>query len=82
MQLTPVQVDQQLLNTLEEKLSDLASLWRGHKDQPQAEEIVRQYHVVLRCMIDLGFRAALDPDSELPKRLMPQEYHDLLQAHP
>lgn len=71
-----------LLTTQEKELSDLAALWRGHKDQPEAEEIVRQYQVVLRCMIDLGFHAALDPDSELPKRLMPQEYLDLLQAHP
>lgn len=69
-----------LLTTLEQELGDLAALWRGHKDQPQAEEIVRQYQVVLRCMIDLGFHATLDPDSELPKRLMPQEYLDLLQS--
>jgi hypothetical protein len=28
-------------------------------------------------MIELGFREPLDTDSELPDRLMPQEYLDL-----
>lgn len=68
---------EELLNTLKLKLSDLAALWRGNKSTPQVEMIVRQYQAVLRCMIELGFRESLDTDSELPNRLMPQEYHDL-----
>ena len=70
-------VDHQLLKTLEEKLSDLAALWRGHKDNPEATDIMRQYQAILRCMIELGFRDSLDVDSELPDRLMPREYFAL-----
>lgn len=67
-------VDKPLLKSMEFKLSDLAALWRGNKATPQAETIVRQYQAILRCMIELGFREPLDTDSELPDRLMPQEY--------
>lgn len=77
MQTSVLPVDKQLLKSMEFKLSDLAALWRGNKDTPQAETIVRQYHAVLRCMIELGFREPLDTDSELPDRLMPAEYLDL-----
>lgn len=63
--------------TLETELSDFAALWRGKKDSPEAGSIVQKYHAVLHQMIELGFRDALDPDSELPNRLMPQEYFDL-----
>ncbi len=62
---------------MELKLSDLAALWRGNKTSPQAETIVRQYQVLLRCMIELGFREPLDADSELPNPLIPLEYLDL-----
>lgn len=72
-----VLTDRELLSTLEHKLSDLAALWRGRKDQPGADEIVRQYHAILNCMIELGFRDALDVDSELPDRLMPEAYLNL-----
>jgi hypothetical protein len=77
MQTSVLPVDKQLLKSMEFKLSDLAALWRGNKSTPQAEAIVRQYHAVLRCMIELGFREPLDTDSELPDRLMPAEYLDL-----
>ena len=59
---------------LEEKLSDLAALWRGRKGQPEADDIVQQYHQLLHHMIELGFHESLDVDSGLPDRLMPQEY--------
>jgi hypothetical protein len=72
-----ITIDEQLLQTMELKLSDLAALWRGYKDTPQAENIIRQYHAILRCMIELGFRSPLDLDSELPNRLMPVEYLSL-----
>ncbi len=74
MQTDAISVDERLLKTMELKLSDLAALWRGNKYSPQAEAIVRQYHAVLRCMIELGFREPLHADSELPNRLMPTEY--------
>jgi hypothetical protein len=79
MQSVNVPIDQQFLRTLEAKLSDLAAMWRGRKDMPVADEIVRQYQSVLRCMIELGFQDSLDADSELPDRLMPKEYFDLFQ---
>ncbi|MBZ0280736.1 MAG: hypothetical protein K8L97_08335 [Anaerolineae bacterium] len=78
MQPTEGLTDRELLNTLENKLSDLAALWRGRKHQSEADEIVRKYHAILNCMIELGFREGLDVESELPDRLMPQAY---LQLH-
>jgi hypothetical protein len=58
-------------------LSDLAALWRGRQNTPDAEMIVRQYQAILRCMIELGYHEELVVDSELPDQLMPQEYLDL-----
>jgi hypothetical protein len=75
-----VPIDSTLLNTMEEKLSDLAALWRGQKNTTAADEIVHQYQAILRCMIELGFRDSLDVDSELPDRLMPPEYLDLFKS--
>ena len=72
--------DEELLWQMEVKLSHLAMTWRGHKDTPDAERIVRQYHALLRCMIELGFRTELTVDSELPDRLMPVEYLDLFKS--
>jgi hypothetical protein len=77
MQAPILPVDQDFIGAMELKLSDLAALWRGRKDTPEADEVVRQYQAVLRCMIELGFRSSLDVDAELPNRLMPQEYSDL-----
>lgn len=74
-----IPVDERLLKTMEIKLSDLAALWRGNKNAPHAETIVRQYHAILRCMIELGFHEPLDADSELPNRLMPTEYLNLFE---
>ncbi len=66
-----------LIDTLEVELSHLAMRWRGRKDTPEADTIVRYYQAILRCMIELGFRGSLYVDAELPDRLMPQEYFDL-----
>jgi len=77
MPVNTLPVDKQLLKSMELKLSDLAALWRGNKASPQADTIVRQYHAVLRCMIELGSHEPLDTDAELPNRLMPAEYLDL-----
>jgi len=80
MQTNTIPIDERLLKTMELKLSDLAALWRGNKATPQADTIVRQYHAILRCMIELGFHDPLDADSELPNRLMPLEYLDLFKS--
>jgi hypothetical protein len=77
MQYVHIPTDAQLLNELDIKLSDLAAMWRGQKNSAAADEIVHQYQVILRCMIELGYHDSLDVDSELPDRLMPQEYFDL-----
>lgn len=77
MQSPTQSIDRDLLHAMELKLSDLAALWRGHKQTSDAGDIARQYQAVLRCMVELGFRSPLDPDAELPKRLMPAEYLDL-----
>lgn len=69
--------DEELIELMEIKLSHLAMRWRGHKDTSEADDIVRQYQAILRCMIELGYRSELYVDSELPDRLMPQEYLDL-----
>lgn len=77
MQATAFPIDRELIKSMEFKLSDLAALWRGRQNTPDAEMIVRQYQAILRCMIELGYHEELVVDSELPDRLMPQEYLDL-----
>jgi hypothetical protein len=72
-----IQTNDDLITQMEIKLSHLAMRWRNHKEKPEADEIVRQYQAILRCMIELGYRAELYIDSELPDRLMPKEYLDL-----
>ena len=69
--------DVKILDALETKLGHLAAQWRGTNEPEQEMLVVRQYQSILRCMIELGFRASLDADAELPERLMPQEYLDL-----
>jgi hypothetical protein len=76
--MTPMMLtDEQLLSQMEIKLSHLAMRWRGRQHTPEADNIVRQYQALLRCMIELGYRDELYVDSELPDALMPQEYLDL-----
>lgn len=67
-------VEQTLLRAMELQLSDLAAWWRGLENGDDRDEIVRQYHVILHCMIELGYRDSLTPDCELPENLMPPEY--------
>jgi hypothetical protein len=80
MEAVTIKAESQLLSTMEIHLSDLAALWRANKSTSEADEIVRHYQAILRCMIELGFRSPLDVDSELPTRLMPQEYLQLFHA--
>lgn len=62
---------------MERSLAMLAARWRGRQHHPEAVDIARQYQSILRCMIELGYRDALDADSELPDELLPSEYLDL-----
>jgi hypothetical protein len=63
-----------LLSEMERSLGLLAARWRSRQDQPEAAQIIRQYQSVLRCMIELGYRDALDVESELPDEFLPPEY--------
>lgn len=67
------------LEQMEVQLSHLAMRWRSRKNTPEAEAIVTRYQALLRQMIEMGFRSELYTDSELPDRLMPQEYLDLFE---
>jgi hypothetical protein len=69
-----IETDAQILDALESKLGRLAARWRGTEDEDEAAALVRQYHSILRCMIELGYRDSLDVDAELPDALMPDEY--------
>lgn len=80
MQTNAFPVDRELIKSMEFKLSDLAALWRGRQNTPDAEMIVRHYQAILRCMIELGYREELYVDSELPDELMPAEYLDLFKS--
>ena len=68
---------QGLLAQMESTLAQLAMRWRGSDNDEEAEAIAHNYQVILRCMIDLGFRQSLQVEAELPDELMPQEYLDL-----
>jgi hypothetical protein len=71
------EVIEPMLKNMENSLSELAMRWRGSDSEEEADAIARNYQVILRCMIDLGFRQALQVEAELPDELMPQEYLDL-----
>jgi hypothetical protein len=63
-----------LIDHMEIVLSNLATRWRSRQATSEAEEIVRQYRAILRCMMELGYREPLDIDSELPDQYLPEEY--------
>lgn len=54
----------------EHRLAEIAYAWRSSPN----EELVAQYQKTLRRMIRGGFTQPLDIDTELPDRLMPDEY--------
>ncbi len=63
------------LNDWEIKLSNLAAEWRSvYRGIDKQDEIVAEYHTILRKMYDKGWRGHLDVDSELPDRFMPDFY--------
>lgn len=63
------------LRKLEFQLGDLAELWRGSfGDDNRQSQLVDEYHSILTRLYHLGWDSELDIESELPDRLMPQEY--------
>jgi uncharacterized protein YutE (UPF0331/DUF86 family) len=70
-----------MLKNMEDSLSELAMYWRDSDSDEKANAIAHNYQVILRCMIDLGFRHALQVEAELPDELMPQEYLDLFKQY-
>jgi hypothetical protein len=69
-----------LIDEMELSLDTLAARWRSRQQTPEAAEIVRRYQAILRCMIALGFHESLGAETELPERLMPEEYVALFKA--
>jgi hypothetical protein len=73
-------VDEQkhTLQKLEISLGHLAAEWRGSFNDPEIQDsIVRQYHVAVQRLYELGWNEIIDIESELPEELMPREYLDL-----
>lgn len=64
----------ELIDEMERSLGLLAARWRSRQSKPEADEIVRQYQAILRCMIEIGYHASLDVESELPDEYLPVEY--------
>lgn len=68
------------LRYLERQLSILAAQWRGNWEKPaKQDQIMHEYHDIMHQLWSKGWDSELDIDSELPDRLMPQEY---LEKHP
>ena len=62
--------DDAIYNELNYKLAELAGEWRETKNP----DVVRRYHHVLLCLMELGWDDNLDVELELPDDLMPAEY--------
>jgi hypothetical protein len=66
------------LNEWEHQICTLASKWRNAKQRGLAidkqDEILAEYHAVLKKMYDKGWRGYLDAVCELPEALMPDFY--------
>jgi hypothetical protein len=58
------------IGLLEEKLEDLAALWRGTR----SEEAVQEYHETMKRLYELGWNERLIIQSLLPVDIMPKEY--------
>jgi uncharacterized protein related to proFAR isomerase len=68
-------VNELIFSKLEDVIGDLAGIWRATKD----DEVVRKYHLLLNCMIDMGWKDSLDLENHLPKRFMPARYFELVE---
>ena len=64
------------LRRLEFYLGDLAARWRDAWGEPKRQAaIVAEYHATFDQLVQHGWQAALDEESELPSALMPEIYH-------
>jgi DNA-binding transcriptional regulator PaaX len=70
MNQTIIDIHNELLEVLERKLYVLAAHWRSTK----SVDAVRDYQAVLRCMLEMGYRDALNAEGELPDEFLPEEY--------
>ena len=66
--------NQALLEQMETMLAHLALHWRSQPKPEDERDIIRRYHSILICMLELGLDHPLDIDSELPHKLMPTAY--------
>ena len=62
------------LRALEFQLGNLAADYRMHKSPAHDKQIVKEYHDTMKKLYQLGWDAVLDIESELPDKLMPEEY--------
>jgi hypothetical protein len=68
----PDQLDEIVFSKLEDVLWDLAATWRETKN----DELVWKYHLVLNCMIDMGWKSGPSLEDSLPTALMPARYFE------
>ncbi|MCA9919120.1 MAG: hypothetical protein KC445_14260 [Anaerolineales bacterium] len=62
------------LRALEFRLGNLAAEYREHISPEDDEQAIREYHATMDKLYKLGWDAVLDIESELPDKLMPEEY--------
>lgn len=64
------------VDKLHMKLSDLAAQYRSSlEESPEHYESIKEYYEVFQELVkQSGGIVGLDPDAELPDRLMPKEY--------
>ena len=73
------------LRQLEFHLGELAARWRDAWGEPERQAaLVAEYHATFDQLVQRGWQAALDEDSELPRALMPETYREWATqvAHP
>lgn len=66
---------QEVLNSLEDRLSQLAIDYRSGLTSEAQEKAISDYGLAMDEMYRIGHWIAPDPDSSLPDELMPQSYH-------
>lgn len=59
---------------METMLAHLALHWQIQPESEDEQDIMRRYHSILTCMLELGLDHPLDIDSELPHNVMSTAY--------
>jgi hypothetical protein len=54
--------NEQTLSNLEDVVGYIAAAWRETKD----DGLVGKYHLLVNCLIDMGWKTGLDPEDQLP----------------